>query len=1236
MNIGEKFYCSKCMREIEDEESKCPYHDCGYDPYHKTEEHMLEEGTLLNNGRYQIGAVIGSGGFGITYAAWDRKFDQPVAIKEYYSKKLCKRNTTEDDTVTVKANSEYMYQKGLDRFIREAKILNTLENVKNVVPVIEWFEANNTAYIVMKYIRGVTLEKYVKNNQIQPMKLISMMREIVDALVLVHKQGIIHRDISPTNIMVQEDGTMILIDFGAASFESQIEEGKGKTAIFNRKYAPPEQYDESGMQGPWTDVYALSATIYHMVCGEPPVEAIARTGSDTLKSPDELGIHLRKNQIKAIMQGLTLKPEKRIQSMDIFRSVLYNLPMPEEVTRRRWFMFKVISAAAIIIIISILIMINYSFGFYLGNGIRYSFYGDGLHVRGFSSDSENVTLPSEIAGLSVIQIDDGAFQGSETLRDVYVPGSVENINRFAFNGCMNLTNVTLDEGVKRISSRAFANCENLQAVMIPDSVEEISPDAFMNSSERLVLIGYMNNKAHEIAERYKLNYSHIDTISNDNGVTVTKYETSQDRANIPDYINGRPVTVIEAASKDISVFPSDINSVILPKNLLRIGDNAFRGTHITGIELPDKLEHIGQAAFNQTLLESIYLPDSVKSLGMGAFDLTRIETARLSPNMKEIPDLCFEACGRLKEVTIPAGITSIGMRAFAMCSSLSSLRIPEGVKNIYYGAFEDCISLEALHLPLTLESMPLSSLRGCSNNLMITGYRTTFAQRFCERNGFRFYDLLSYDRKKFPVTEDGQMLIENGLEESRFLSLPSYGAGVPVRTIRNAGNIGGRRVSSVKSMYLTLPERLENIAPACFAENRYIEFVTCPQTLRVIGTTAFGECPNLAAIELHEGLTEIGNAAFVSCTSLKYISLPSSVRNINAGAFQGCHNITSITIPSSMVLLNDDVFSDTGLISIDIPGNITKCGTSFYGCKSLKTVSIDEGVNTLEGTFAECESLETVIIPSTMKQITHSTFKGCKNLRDIWIYSDNAELDAYASAIIHGSYRALGEGTRIYLRQDKNSHLFSDCPDVTIHAHKGSTAHQYALKHNIRFEEIPSDREVILMPQENFSEDEYWFIKRFEPAEDDDYRHLWSKAKLAWGYGRKDIAYRCLDALAKSRGEDEEYYAVWASSAKLFIEQSESHGYSIGQIVGTFEDNRPHPTMKAGDIIVECEGHTLDYERINELGRNSGADTWKITVLRADDNNVLQKVIVTGSRDNPRALIIEIELKRVNPVAPVD
>ena len=332
MNIGEKFYCSRCMREIEDDGKICPH--CGYDPFGQRSVWPLEEDTLLQNGRYQIGAVIGSGGFGINYAAYDLSLNHPVAIKEYYPRSLCERASSEDNSVIVNPSHEGLYQSGLFRFIREARILGTLQNLKNVVPVLEWFEANNTAYIVMKHISGVTLEQYVQVNHIPPQKIIAMMKDIVDALVLVHAQGIIHRDISPTNIMVQDDGTMILIDFGAASAEERMAQGEDHTVIYNRKYAPIEQYDPSGMQGPFTDVYALSATLYHLLCGSPPKESVARKSGDTLPSPRDRNIPIKKYQDKAIMNGLILQPEKCTPSMAIFRSMLYNLPMPEEVSRK--------------------------------------------------------------------------------------------------------------------------------------------------------------------------------------------------------------------------------------------------------------------------------------------------------------------------------------------------------------------------------------------------------------------------------------------------------------------------------------------------------------------------------------------------------------------------------------------------------------------------------------------------------------------------------------------------------------------------------------------------------------------------------------------------------------------------------------------------------------------------------------------------------------------------------------
>lgn len=1235
MNIGEEFYCSRCMRPVEDEEDICPH--CGYDPYHDSDTHLLEEGTLLNNGRYQIGAVIGSGGFGITYAAWDRKFDQPVAIKEYYSRNLCERNTTEDDTVTVNPDSEYIYQKGLDRFIREAKILNTLENVKNVVPVIEWFEANNTAYIVMKYIRGITLEEYVQKNNIQPQKLIAMMREIIDSLILIHQQGILHRDISPTNIMVQEDGTMILIDFGAAALEDQISQGKGKTAIFNRRYAPPEQYDESGMQGPWTDVYALSATIYHMICNEPPLESIARTGKDTLKSPDELGIHLKKYQNKAIMQGLTLKPDKRIQSMDIFRSVLYNLPMPEEVIRRRRFMIRVISAAALFILVSILVMINYSFGFYLGNGIRYSLYGDGLHIRGSSSESENITLPSKIAGVNIVQIDEGAFQGSEKLRDVYIPGTIETIERFAFNGCNNLTNVTLDEGVKRISSQSFTNCNNLQAVMIPDSVNEISADAFSNSSERLVLIGNMNNKAHELAGKLNLNYSHIETKDNESGVTLTKYESSQGNANIPDSINGKPVTVIDSG-QNISVFvlPRETaHNIILPARLERIGNYAFYQVQIRAINFPETLTHIGEYAFSETYIENLSLPDSVISLGKSAFSpCVSLRTVKLSSGMKEIPEGCFENVYSMTSLTIPKGITEIKFMAFRGCSSLTSVGLPEGIKIIGDYAFGDCTALESIYLPPSLARMNVAALEGCRNSLAIIGWGGTFAQYFTERYGFEFHDMKKADRN-IGISPRGNIIIDKQTEESDNIILPSYRMNITVKRISLA--------ISLRSRNIIMPSHIEEISTASFYGNKYLESFSCPDTLKQIGTLAFGNCENLKDAKLGNGITDIGSAAFASCSGLESITLPSSLKTIEAGAFEHCTGLKSIDIPASIIMLHDDVFADTGLTSVTVPGNVSKLGTAFYGCKNLRTAILEEGVRTIRGTFAECDSLETVIIPSTVQRISRSSFMGCKNLKDVWIYSDNIELDYFTGATRHIEYTCATKHIEYAnmsfeypdmnfqitnLEKDNKTKLFTDIPGVTIHARRGSNAHLYAEINNIKFALIsddannePKTQKFRYKSSERIYSDEE-IIAIIDPKDDNDPGRIWTRFRYAYGYGFSELAFKCLDAYMKFGGE---YEKIWGTSAKLFLEQSESHGYTSGEAIADFEGHKGHPVLKAGDIIVEVEGKTFrDYDEFNRLMKEGKPESRKLTVLRANDKGILEKHEVINVKGQPLFAVMSV------------
>lgn len=333
MNIGEKFYCSKCLGELEGDEVEgvCP--KCGYDPSEAVGTSFLEEGALLYNGHYQVGAVIDQGGFGVTYAAWDLVLDQAVAIKEYFPRAYVTRNVAQDDAVAPNPQDFAYYEIGLRTFIREARILAMLQNVKTVVEVKDCFEENNTAYIVMEYVRGETLMEYCQKNKVPPKALLKMLRPVIDDLILIHQSGILHRDISPSNLMVQADGTLKLIDFGAAVVPASDGE---KNLFLNRSFSAPEQYEPDGEQGGWTDVYGLAATLYTMISGCFVPDAKSRLQKDTLETLHGRSGPVRPRLRKAICKGLALSTKTRTRSMEAFRADLYHLPKPIETKKQKF------------------------------------------------------------------------------------------------------------------------------------------------------------------------------------------------------------------------------------------------------------------------------------------------------------------------------------------------------------------------------------------------------------------------------------------------------------------------------------------------------------------------------------------------------------------------------------------------------------------------------------------------------------------------------------------------------------------------------------------------------------------------------------------------------------------------------------------------------------------------------------------------------------------------------------
>ncbi len=255
--------CYGCFQEKEPG-IPCPH--CGFNEKDEQPYLALPLGTILN-GRYLIGKVLGIGGFGITYLGYDLTLEIKVAIKEYMPSALATRHP-DHYSVALTGRVEEDYQYGMERFLDEAKILAKLQNTPHIVSVQNYFKENGTAYFVMEYIDGMSLKAYLAKNgdKIPYNQAIAILQPIMQALVQVHAMNLLHRDISPDNIYITSKGESRLLDFGAARFA--LGDGKSVSVILKHGYAPEEQYSSHGNQGPWTDVYAMGATMYRCITGQ--------------------------------------------------------------------------------------------------------------------------------------------------------------------------------------------------------------------------------------------------------------------------------------------------------------------------------------------------------------------------------------------------------------------------------------------------------------------------------------------------------------------------------------------------------------------------------------------------------------------------------------------------------------------------------------------------------------------------------------------------------------------------------------------------------------------------------------------------------------------------------------------------------------------------------------------------------------------------------------------------------
>ena len=632
--------CHNCDHEIE-YAAVCPY--CGTRMLREPLPHHLPTGTVIDN-RYKIMGVLGEGGFGITYLGYNQKLGMPVAIKEYFPQGTTYRDTSGNHEVYVSSESaEAFFNHGKERFLSEAKTLVRFNAEPGIVSVMDFVEENQTAYLIMEYLDGETLQQYLKRHgKMAATETFEMLEPMMRTLEKVHAAGVIHRDISPDNIMRLKNGQLKLMDFGAA--REFVDENRSMSIMLKKGYAPAEQYRRNGEQGPWTDVYALCATIYRCITGVTPTDSLDRMSGEELKRPSELGADIPPAYEGLLMYGMALHQKDRCQSMDeligLSEQATHNesapkiakperatppkkhsakesnatvlvaskqadpyatvyaektnadefapvnteqKPEPEPKKKRRKKKGLLIAAISLLLVIAVVVT-----GFVIWQN------------QNGTTTAEKSNFEYKDIGKNTVEITN--YSGSSS--DITIPSNLDgykvtSIGFQAFTGCTGLTSVTIPDSVTSIGNYAFYDCTGLTSVTIPASVTSIGWGAFSDCK----------------------------------GLT----------------------------------------SITIPDSVTSIGGSAFSGcTGLTSITIPDSVKSIDDGAFyGCTGLTSITIPDSVKSIGTEA----------------------FEYCTGLTSVTTPDSVTSIGTEAFECCTGLTSITIPDSVTSIGWGAFDYCDNL---------------------------------------------------------------------------------------------------------------------------------------------------------------------------------------------------------------------------------------------------------------------------------------------------------------------------------------------------------------------------------------------------------------------------------------------------------------------------------------------------------------------------------------------------------------
>jgi len=958
--------CCNCFTPIPNGCAVCPSCQFSFDSYNPDNyPFALSEGTILN-GRYKTGRVLGQGGFGITYLAYDVKKSAVAAIKEYYPDNLVFRKSVQTVSAHAGTHAEN-FAYGKQRFLEEAKTMAEFRSNPNIVTVQSYFEENSTAYIVMDYIKGINLHKLRERcgGKLNWTELENVITPIMDALTVVHAKGVIHRDIAPDNILVEDNGTPKLLDFGAARY-ALGDKSRSLDVILRHGYAPREQYSRHGRQGTYTDVYSLGATIYYLITGRCLPDSIDRLERDDFILPSSLGADIPEKAEDALEKGISVQPEDRYQSMGEFKDALFGrraVPVPpvnpipteerlaeKKVSKLNKKMLAILCAAVLIIGGCAAIPLI----------LRQDTPANRTETKNPEMQTPEKELPFGIDELLAVHAESIA---------------------------LNNTHLTLIEG------------DSIHVVA------EISPD---NTTDKMVTWSSSDDSVAAVTDgkiEAKKTGTAVITAKTVNGktaecsVTVTKQlieasGISLDRDSVKLFPSDKTtltatITPKNTTDKHVSwtssnsaVASVDSNGIV---SAIRAGSAVITAKTengksaacmltvpgLTGITVKEKdisLEAGGTHKFEEISIigyetDSLSAADKVVTLTSSNTNIVAVNGHSITAKNPGTATITFST---VNGITTTCKVTVKEVAVSGIALNKTNITLTVG----------DTVTLTATVSPANVSDKTVTWASSNSKAAFVTngnvaaiGEGTTV---ITAKAGNKTAQCTVTVKAKEKYLAEGQC------GANAYWTLSEEG----VLTISGTGAMDYFNLNEVKT---TAGTQSVSTAPWYADYKNIIKKVVIQEGIINISRYAFWYCSSLTSLTLPSSLIEIGNYAFYNC-NITDIDFPDKLQYIGESAFS-FNDFTTITIPSTITEIDYEVFrSCTKLKTVNLPSTITSIGKyAFYGCNSLVSINLPSSLKTIDDYAFEYCAFSSLIIPSSVSSIGKAAFIGCDNLQEIRI-----------------------------------------------------------------------------------------------------------------------------------------------------------------------------------------------------------------------------------------------------------